>query len=165
MPLRLRLVYFAAFRLACVGLSTRIYVRVRFAACAGALSNLRDGFCAQGWIMKCPWVQILASMAFSAPVPPAIGTSFGLALETIAPPAIGASFGLALETIAPSACAGRLRTGTPLRGSLSRFAALVGPSRSRSHGRLRRPEACRHPALRRVGASSSAMPWPFGGRM
>ena len=32
----------------------------------------------------------------------------------------------------------------------------MGPSRSRSHGRLRRPEACRHPAGRRVSSHSAA---------
>ena len=44
--------------------------------------------------------------------------------------------------------AASLRSGTPLRGYPSHVASLVGPSRSRSRGRLRRPEACRHPAGR-----------------
>ena len=50
------------------------------------------------------------------------------------------------EQLAPAAAS--LRSGTPLRGYPSHIASLVGPSRSRSRGRLRRLEACRHPALK-----------------
>ena len=43
------------------------------------------------------------------------------------------------------------RAGTPLRGYPSHFATLVGPFRSRGHGRPRRPTAPASPA-----------PWPAG---
>ncbi len=41
-----------------------------------------------------------------------------------------------------------LRSGTPLRGYPSHCASLAGPSRSRSHGRLRRPQSSRRSAPR-----------------
>ena len=43
---------------------------------------------------------------------------------------------------------GGLRSGTPLRGYPSHCASLAGPSRSRSHGRLRRPQSSRRSAPR-----------------
>ena len=48
-------------------------------------------------------------------------------------------------TVASPAAQG-LRPGTPLRGYPSHGASLVGPSRSRSRGRLRRPKSLCHPA-------------------
>ena len=48
-------------------------------------------------------------------------------------------------TVASPAAQG-LRPGTPLRGYPSHYASLVGPSRSRSRGRLRRPKSLCHPA-------------------
>ena len=43
---------------------------------------------------------------------------------------------------------GDLRSGTPLWGYPSHCATLAGPSRSRSHGRLRRPQSSRRSAPR-----------------
>ena len=44
-------------------------------------------------------------------------------------------------------------------GYPSHIASLVGPSRSRSRGRLRRPEACRHPALSLTNQPDSISSW------
>ena len=54
-----------------------------------------------------------------------------------------------------------LRSGTPLRGYPSHCATLAGPSRSRSHGRLRRPQspAAPLPGARRQKRARS----PFSG--
>ncbi len=61
-----------------------------------------------------------------------------------------------LITVASPAAQG-LRPGTPLWGYPSHSASLVGPSRSRSHGRLRRPKSLCHPSSRQVHHSAARL--------
>ena len=61
-----------------------------------------------------------------------------------------------LITVASPAAQG-LRPGTPLWGYPSHCASLVGPSRSRSHGRLRRPKSLCHPSSRQVHHSAARL--------
>ena len=89
------------------------------------------------------WLSLRIALRLRQP----LALALALAASHCAFGSLSRSLSLLVRRFAPAAAS--LRSGTPLRGYPSHFAALVGPSRSRSRGRLRRPEACRHPAVAR----------------